>query len=282
MSLANPAPRPIAVLSGMGVPPRLWRTVYFRAFAQAGLEPVLIDYAADWFAPGERPSVRQIADACLSRLEPLLPRRPLLLGFSLGALIAQEIAASAGDRLHGLVLISPFAEQIALQRTAFGVEAGIRARAQADDRAMLALLDIIQLSSRAELFDDAVFPARYLARRDAGHDPWEDAMFNAVQGYDHRLDGLGAIACPALVLAFAEDMMVPPSCSRRVAAAIPGARFAEIANAGHIGVLTHAQQVLAAALAFVTPSPAADTPTSGTSPTPASSASSPPPAPAAA
>lgn len=278
------AARPIAILSGMGVPARLWRGIYFRRLAQHGLEPVLVDYASDWFAPGATPSVQQLAEACAARMQDLLARRPLLLGFSLGALIAQEIAKAAPGRLSGLVLVSPFAEQLAVQRISMEVEAAIRAGGGGRD--WLALLDVLQLSGRAELFDDAVFAARYRARSRAGADPWDDALFHAVRAYDHQLAGLRAIRCPALVLSFADDLVVPPPCARRVAEAIPGAAFAEIAGAGHIGVLTHPQQVLAPLLDFVRATqpepPAGLALTCGTPPRPFRSASSPPPAPAAA
>lgn len=266
--------RPIAVLSGMGVPARLWRGLYFRRLAQAGLEPVLVDYAGSWFAPGATPSVQQLAAACLERVEEVLAQRPFLLGFSLGALIAQEIAKAAWDRLAGLVLISPFAEQLAVQRISMELEAAVRA-GEAGGRGLLALLDVLQLSGRDELFDDAVFASRYGARRRAPAGAWDDALFQAVRAYDHQLAGLQAIRCPALVLSFDDDLVVPPPCARQVADAVPGAIFTGIPGAGHIGVLTHPQQVLAPLLEFIAA-------TCGTTPRPRASASSPRPVPAAA
>jgi pimeloyl-ACP methyl ester carboxylesterase len=48
---------------------------------------------------------------------------------------------------------------------------------------------------------------------------------------------------PTLVVAFADDVMIPPPLSREVAAAIPGARYAEVPGAGHFGYLERPDEV---------------------------------------
>lgn len=46
-----------------------------------------------------------------------------------------------------------------------------------------------------------------------------------------------------VVLAFAFDIDSPPARAREAAALIPGARFAEVADASHLGIFTHADAV---------------------------------------
>src|SRR5207249_6253806 len=58
------------------------------------------------------------------------------------------------------------------------------------------------------------------------------------------------IAVPCLVLAFEHDVDSPPARAREAAAIIPGARFVEIADASHLGVFTHGDQVAAALVEF--------------------------------
>ena len=52
-----------------------------------------------------------------------------------------------------------------------------------------------------------------------------------------RLPAYGAITVPSLVVGFADDLVLPPRLSREVADAIPGARYVEVADCGHIGYL---------------------------------------------
>ncbi len=52
------------------------------------------------------------------------------------------------------------------------------------------------------------------------------------EGFD-LVDDAAAIACPTLVIAGALDPIVPAAASRELAAAIPGARYREVAGAAH-------------------------------------------------
>lgn len=247
---APPPVQSIAFLSGMGVQPRMWRRIYFERLRKHGFEPLLVDYKPEWFAHGKRPSVEQLAQLCLAEIETLLSSRPILVGFSAGALVAQEIAKRMSQMLTGLVLIAPFSELLAVQRVAMELEAGVNAGNQAA-RSFLALLDVLQLSSRAELFEDAVFSSRYTAmlHRDLAS-PVDVGLFSAVHSYRSELAALAQVRCPTLVLAFSDDLMVPPPCSRRVAQAIPGAVFTEIEDAGHVGPLSHHETVFENLLGF--------------------------------
>jgi pimeloyl-ACP methyl ester carboxylesterase len=59
------------------------------------------------------------------------------------------------------------------------------------------------------------------------------AQLRAMSRFDAsaRLDALGRI--PTLVVSAAHDRIAPPEYGRALAAAVPGARYAEIADAGH-------------------------------------------------
>jgi pimeloyl-ACP methyl ester carboxylesterase len=71
---------------------------------------------------------------------------------------------------------------------------------------------------------------------------------------DHDFDRTSAyrgITVPCLSIGFADDRMIPPYLSKEVANAIPGARFLEIADAGHFGYLEKSDEVNRAILAFL-------------------------------
>jgi pimeloyl-ACP methyl ester carboxylesterase len=52
------------------------------------------------------------------------------------------------------------------------------------------------------------------------------------------------------VLSFADDLVAPAARGRELAAAIPGARYTEIRDAGHYGYLEQPEAVNAAMLRF--------------------------------
>jgi pimeloyl-ACP methyl ester carboxylesterase len=45
---------------------------------------------------------------------------------------------------------------------------------------------------------------------------------------------LAAVSCPTLVVVGAEDTLTPPPESRKMAAAVKGARLVEVPGAGHL------------------------------------------------
>jgi pimeloyl-ACP methyl ester carboxylesterase len=56
-------------------------------------------------------------------------------------------------------------------------------------------------------------------------------------------DRLWRVDVPAMVVAGSKDIIVPAARQRQLAAAIAGARFESIEGAGHIGFLTHADDL---------------------------------------
>ena len=51
------------------------------------------------------------------------------------------------------------------------------------------------------------------------------------------------ISVPCLVLAFEHDVDSPPEYARKAADTIPGCQYREIAGSGHIGIITHPDEV---------------------------------------
>ncbi|HPS80135.1 MAG TPA: alpha/beta fold hydrolase, partial [Thermoanaerobaculaceae bacterium] len=64
---------------------------------------------------------------------------------------------------------------------------------------------------------------------------WEGlaGLLETLEGFDLR-PILPQVACPTLVLAAGEDLVFPLDRARAVADAIPGARFALVADSGHV------------------------------------------------
>jgi len=75
--------------------------------------------------------------------------------------------------------------------------------------------------------------------------------FAACNAYTGGQAAAGRIACPALVVTGDDDRMTPPQAGRALAAAIPGARFAAIAGAGHMPMLEQPDATLDTLRAFL-------------------------------
>ncbi len=65
-----------------------------------------------------------------------------------------------------------------------------------------------------------------------------------------RLSVYRSIGVPVLVIGFADDLLLPPYLGREVADAIPGARFLQIPDTGHLGFIERPDAVNAALLEF--------------------------------
>ena len=68
--------------------------------------------------------------------------------------------------------------------------------------------------------------------------------------HGNRLPAYRSITAPALVIGFADDIVLPPHLGREVADALPNGRYLEIPDAGHLGFIEKPQVVNAAALRF--------------------------------
>lgn len=163
--------------------------------------------------------------------------RPILVGHSLGGMIVQRLLAEAPH----------IARAVVLSQTSPVFGARDPAWAENFIASKLGPLDAGQ--SMPQLADDAVRssaapdadPARLAAARAAfaatPASTYRD-MIHVMPGFDMR-DALPKIAVPTLVLAGSRDESAPPAGCQRMAARIPGARYAEIDGVGH---LAHAER----------------------------------------
>ena len=147
------------------------------------------------------------------------PDRISLCGFSLGAIVALEIIAQAPHRVERLALI--------------GCNPGVLS---ADAAAARAALD------RADFVSAEDPELAHSMAADASDDSWQRQTAITLSRADSR-PRLSSIGVPTLVICGAGDRICPPEMSREIAAAIPGARLAIIARAGHYVTLEQPERV---------------------------------------
>ena len=162
------------------------------------------------------------------------PERFSLLGFSLGGIVALEIAAQAPERIARLALVNTTARP--------DPEANARTRRDAVAKARRAGMDGYVLDG----WSDLVSPANAgnatlkalmvdMARANGAEALAEQAEI-AINRADSR-PRLAAIGVPTLVLAGEDERVCPIEVHREIEAGIPGAQFFTIPQAGHFAPL---------------------------------------------
>jgi len=198
------------------------------------------------FGESERPagvtSIDDISYLYLELLQQFDLRDVLVVGSSLGAWIALAMAVKSTERVSQLVLAD-----------AVGVKFGARDKLDIADIYAIPEKKFIELA-----YHDTSFAQRdYTTMSDAelvvvarnnestARYAWSPYM------YDPRLRHLlYRIAVPTLVLWGASDRFAPADYGRHYAEAIRGAKFTEIAHAGHFPHIEQPQATSAAILAF--------------------------------
>lgn len=188
-----------------------------------------------------------LADAVAATLDVLGVARAALVGQSLGGVVALHLALARPGLAASLVAISA-GYALAIPPEADPARRGhvpgtlrLLAPASRDDAAALLALvldDPARAANPAAI--EEVFRA-HLATSVAC-----DALVASFGRREDALDGrLGDVRAPTLVVAGASDRFTPPALSERLASAIPDARFAAVAHAGHAPVAERPVEVLA-------------------------------------
>lgn len=172
-----------------------------------------------------------------------------LVGYSLGAAVSIHIAAEYPQLVRSMVLLAGFASG---QDTRLQLQSDLWA-------------DLIRLHPRlfARMILLTGFRPEFLASLDEHQiKEWVDAIctVNRWDGIvrqielDSRLDvrpQLKRIAQPTLIIGCSHDHMVPASHSKALAAAISGARYAEL-DSGHLAPFERAGEFVQMMLGFIT------------------------------
>jgi pimeloyl-ACP methyl ester carboxylesterase len=243
----------VLLLAGTGARGRTWHLHQVPALVAAGFRVVTFDTRG--IAPSDTPPVVTMSDL-IADATGLIERLGLgpcrIAGSSMGARVAAEICLRRPDLVDRAVLMATFGRRSAFldavsrgeralldtgtklpeeYRAAVRAMLNLSPRTLADDRAAQDWLDIFQMPVPGE--PDGT-PSRLEADEDVD-----------------RFPAYAAISLPCLVVGFADDLIAPARGCRDVAAAIPGARYAEIADAGHYGYLEQPDQVNAELIRFL-------------------------------
>ncbi|KQC09350.1 MAG: hypothetical protein APR55_10335 [Methanolinea sp. SDB] len=179
----------------------------------------------------EKPySIPLFANDTANLMDQLGISRAHLFGYSLGGMVAQDLALSFPERIRSLVLVSTDCGGSHAERMSAGVWETLSDKSG-------------DLLSQAERMFSVLFPSGWLAE----HDPWDycpeihettpvehivrqSEAFFAWQG---TYDRLPDIQCPALVITGTDDVIIPPGNAFILAGRIPASWLVQIPGGGH-------------------------------------------------
>jgi 3-oxoadipate enol-lactonase len=200
--------------------------------------------AVSWDMPGYGASTPAapydfdaLADACIRLIAHLQTGPVVLLGHSMGGMVAQQVVARRADAVRALVLCatSPsfgrkpdgsvstsWQEQFIGARTA-PLDAG-------QTMAQLAASLVPQMAGPSATPADLQLAMRCMASVNPA--TYRQAL-QALLTFDQR-HNLPCIAVPTLLVAGAHDKSAPPAVMKAMASAIPASQYAELPGVGHL------------------------------------------------
>ena len=189
--------------------------------------------AGDSEAPPGPYSTAQMADDAVALLSFLGISRTHVLGFSMGGMIAQEVALRHPERVDRLVLACTSPGGEGSDRPAFETVASFATSPESDPEEEFRRLIPFLYSDRyrrehPEEIEEAI--RRRLARPVSI--PGHASQLVAAMGH-LAWERLSGIRTPTLVITGTDDRLVPPVNSRRIAERIPGAKLVFLDGAPH-------------------------------------------------
>jgi len=185
---------------------------------------------------------------------PSIPRRAAVLGWSLGGMLALELARQHPRHLGALLLVATTPKFLAGPDWEHGLQPAVLdefTRGLALDYRRT-VQSFLSLQTRGD--EHALDTLRLLRSRLATHgEPDQRALatgLDILRQTDLR-DALPRIVLPSLVIAGEHDRLTAPDAGRELAVRLPAARFLLVGRSGHAPFLSHPQQVLAEVRGFL-------------------------------
>ncbi|MFZ4874444.1 alpha/beta fold hydrolase [Janthinobacterium sp. Mn2066] len=247
----NPAQPTAVFIHGAQNDHSVW-ALQTRYFAHHGWNVLAVDLPGHGRSQGEaKTSVEALASWLLALLDAAGVEQAMLIGHSMGSLIALEAAFQAPGRVSHLALLGstyPMKVSPALLETARNDEA--------------AAIDMVNLWSHSSIAQKPSFPgpgfyamggARRLKQRIAAINPQQVFYtdFYACNAYANGEKAAATVRCPTLFLIGARDMMTPPKSTRLLTSIIAHGKQVTV-DSGHELMAEQPDAVLDALFSFAT------------------------------
>jgi pimeloyl-ACP methyl ester carboxylesterase len=243
----------VLLIMGQAAGGNVWSMYQVPALKSAGYEVITFDnrgISPSDVPPGNYSLADLVADTA-GLIEALGAGPCRLVGTSLGALVAIELAVSRPELVSCCVLMAVRARSDAVRRAVSAGEKSLAGSGIQLPASYEAMVGVLQMFSPATLNDDALVSAwleiyeMSAARRAAASGQ------DAIDLTSDRRDRLRAVPVPCRVIGFSDDLMCPPHLCAEVAEDIPDCDYVEIGSCGHLGYLECPDEVNSAIIEFL-------------------------------
>jgi pimeloyl-ACP methyl ester carboxylesterase len=241
-----PAQRTTVFIHGAASDHSAWM-LQSRYFAYHGFNVLAVDLPGHGKSTGPAlASIQDMAGWALRVLDAVGIEKAVLIGHSMGSLIALEAAAAAQRRVEKLALIA----------TAFPMKVSdaLLNTARAHDHAAIEMINVWSHSASGQTGGNRA-PGQWimggsmrLLERTA--DPLYND-FSACNQYTAGSDSAASLACPVLMISGSRDFMTPPRSSKVLAEKFTNLQSVLVEGAGHDVMAERPDAVLDALIAFV-------------------------------
>lgn len=242
---------PVVLVHAFPLSRAMWRGELDRIGASAWvIAPDLPGFGESRRMP--QPSIAGMAAAVIELLDWLKVREPAIVaGLSMGGYVAFEIIRQAPARVKALGLFSTRAAPDSPEQRAGRMKLIERLRRDGikvlDEASLPKLVGATTHASRPQVVERVK-----ALMRQASVEGVADAL-SAMASRRDSTQLLSSIACPTLIVAGAEDALIPPAESESMARAIPGVRLDVIPQAGHLVNLEQPSRFQSAVADWITP-----------------------------
>jgi pimeloyl-ACP methyl ester carboxylesterase len=243
----------VLMIMGQAAAGRVWSLHQTPALARAGYQAITFDNRGippSDVPPGKYSLADMVADT-KGVIEALDAAPCRIVGASLGAVIAQELAIAWPDLVRCAVLIATKSRSDVARAAMEKAERALLESAVRLPGDYQAATTVMQMVSPATLNNDAeaslwleTFVLSSARETTARGQAWIDA------GADRRA-ALRQVTAPCRVIAFADDLITPPHLGAEVAESIPDCDFVEIPECAHYGYLERPDEVNSAIIEFL-------------------------------
>jgi pimeloyl-ACP methyl ester carboxylesterase len=223
---------PLVMIMGYGSTMKLWEPRLIRALSSCFKLIVFDNRGMGNTEVGQRPfTIEQFADDTAGLMDALGIRQAHVLGWSMGALIAEEVVLRHPGKVNKLILYAAHCNADLFPPTPEIIKKLTDMSATPEERGMRFISTLFPpdwLRSNPDRIKEVFYrplgniPPETIARQSAAIGNWKGCC-----------DRLGEIDKPTLVITGADDVLVPPQNARYLAGKVPNAQVVLYEQGGH-------------------------------------------------